>query len=142
MRISKINHICIMPQDRSYPTIQAFYQKEVPLLSSSSQIPSISSKPGDGFAETEIDTAIDPLLRKWNPSIYYTDTAIGELHTGPRAVTFSGRVLNFKTFSGKSKSEKAARGWIGIVLGDGTGCIYVSAATAKDFNLITIQCNN
>ncbi|EHL00322.1 hypothetical protein M7I_3819 [Glarea lozoyensis 74030] len=71
----------------SYPTIQSFYQPELP---ASTSIPeptsSQPSPPGDGFTESELLAAQDPLTRPWNPTREYTQLTISSLVPGPLPV--------------------------------------------------------
>ncbi|KAA8564859.1 hypothetical protein EYC84_010630 [Monilinia fructicola] len=66
---------------------------------------------GDGFTEEELNEAMDPLAKKWNPEREYEGVEVGELSVGPKAVTFVGRVVNFATVLGRSAKQPRARGW-------------------------------
>lgn len=84
------------------------------------------AEPGDGFTEEELAAALDPLKRKWNPARPYEACQIGELEQGPKAVTFTGRCVNFSTVFGKSTKEHSAKGWHRVLIKDDTGVISVS----------------
>jgi hypothetical protein len=51
------------------------------------------SKPGDGFTEEEVASALDPLNRKWDPDKEYEEQSIDQVIPGPRAITFVGRIV-------------------------------------------------
>ncbi len=50
-------------------------------------------KPGDGFTEEEVASALDPLNRKWDPDKEYEEQSIDQVIPGPRAITFVGRIV-------------------------------------------------
>ncbi|KFY52232.1 hypothetical protein V496_08590 [Pseudogymnoascus sp. VKM F-4515 (FW-2607)] len=104
----------------SSPTIHAFFKP----ISSPNNTPSY---PGDGFTPTDpsAEQSADPLYTPFTPTRTYTQHAIVALTAGSRAVRFQGRVANFRVTYGKSKRVSAAKGWVGIVVHDGTGGIYV-----------------
>ncbi|ESZ98210.1 hypothetical protein SBOR_1386 [Sclerotinia borealis F-4128] len=58
---------------------------------------------GDGFTEEELNEAMDPLTRKWNPSREYESVDVGAL--------IPGRVVSFATVIGKSAKQPRAKGW-------------------------------
>lgn len=75
-------------------SIQSFFQPEVP--SSPSHSPkrprTRKNDTGDGFSSSEVEAALHPVLRKWQPCAHYEDTDIGNLVPGPGCVTCMGRV--------------------------------------------------
>ena len=85
-----------------------------------------SSRPGDGFTADELEKAKDPLNCVFNPTREYAKCEIGSLEKGPNAVSFCGRVVNMSVSYGKSQTQSAAKGWINLVISDGTGAIMVS----------------
>ena len=104
----------------SYPSIQDFFQNEVPSSPSTSKkfSPNKScsdsdsaNKQGDGFTEEELTEAVNPLARKWSPGREYEEVDVGELVPGTKSVTFMGRVVSFTTVVGRSSKQKGARGW-------------------------------
>lgn len=125
-----------------HPSIQSFFKREVhplPTPPSTSKYtttslpsspppanPSSPTRPGEGFTPAELAAAQDPLACVFNPTREYEKREIGRLETGPLPVCFVGRVVNFSVTYGKSKSQGAARGCIGMVVADGTGAIAVS----------------
>lgn len=86
--------------------------------------PSPSSR-GDGFTEEELADASDPLNRKWNPHREYQKTTIDNLAPGPGAVTFVGRVVNFRVIFGSSPKQPKATGWHYLIIKDDTAAISV-----------------
>lgn len=103
------------------PTIHSFFK---PISSPPTNTPSY---PGDGFTPTDpsADQSADPLYTPFTPTRTYTQHAIVALTAGSRPVRFQGRVANFRVTYGKSKRVSAAKGWVGMVVHDGTGGIYV-----------------
>jgi hypothetical protein len=72
-----------------YPSIQAFYKREVTKLAEKEEVASEEAvNRGDGFTEEEMADAQDPLNRKWNPEREYEELNMAELFPGPKAVTF------------------------------------------------------
>lgn len=112
-----------MPQ--AYPSIQSFFQPEV--QSSMIELRGLPhQEPGDGFTSSEIEATLNPLKRDFNPDREYEELDIGELQPGPLAVMFVGRIVNFRTYFGKSKSQSAAKGWHHLVVRDEIGVVGVS----------------
>lgn len=83
-------------------------------------------QPGDGFTAAEIEKAKDPLNCVFNPTREYVKYEIGSLEKGPDAVSFCGRVVQMSVQHGKCQNENAAKGWINLIVADGTGAIMVS----------------
>jgi hypothetical protein len=109
----------------SYPSVQLFYQREV--LSSAPEPTALDTTlQGDGFTEEELAATQDPSSRKWNPEREYEELIIDKLVTGPLAVTFAGRVVNFNTYFGTSQKEKSAAGWHYLLIKDDTAAISVA----------------
>lgn len=94
--------------------------------SSYSNVVALQSRPGDGFTADELEKAKDPLNCVFNPTREYAKCEIGSLEKGPNAVSFCGRVVNMSVSHGKSQTQSAAKGWINLVVSDGTGAIMVS----------------
>jgi hypothetical protein len=109
-----------------YPSVQAFYRPEPVRNAIVTQNPVMLSGPGDGFTKEEVENALDPLKTPFNPTREYLQCDIGSLTPGPQAVTFMGRVVNFTTQYGKSKSHAAATGWHHMIVKDDTGGICVN----------------
>lgn len=85
--------------------------------------------PGDGFTKEEIERSKDPLNCVFNPTREYEKYVIGALKRGPNASCICGRVVNMSVTHGRSKSEAAAKGWVNLVVSDGTGGIMVCPLT-------------
>ncbi|EPE27351.1 Nucleic acid-binding protein [Glarea lozoyensis ATCC 20868] len=123
----------------SYPTIQSFYQPELP---ASTSIPeptsSQPSPPGDGFTESELLAAQDPLTRPWNPTREYTQLTISSLVPGPLPVTFNGRIVNLSTIRGTSQKEKSAAGWHYLLIKDDSSVISVKLYFAQTPYTLTL----
>jgi hypothetical protein len=110
-----------MPQ--GHPSIQSFYQREVNVAEEVSQAEPV--RQGDGFTEEELADALDPMKRKWNPEREYEEQGIGQLIPGPRAVTFTGRIVNINTVLGRSQKQPKASGWHYLIAKDDTAAISV-----------------
>jgi hypothetical protein len=113
-----------MAPTQAYPSIQAFYKREVP-TSAGSAAPPEPPRQGDGFTEGELADALDPLNRKWDPEREYEESGIAELVPGPKAVTFVGRVVNVSTVWGRSQKQPKAAGWHYLILKDDFAAISV-----------------
>ncbi|KFZ03787.1 hypothetical protein V501_09306, partial [Pseudogymnoascus sp. VKM F-4519 (FW-2642)] len=105
----------------SSPTIHSFFK---PISSPTAN--NTPSYPGDGFNPTDpsADSSTDPLYTPFAQTRTYTQHAIVALTAGSRPVRFQGRIANFRVTYGKSKRVSAAKGWVGMVVHDGTGGIY------------------
>lgn len=110
----------------SYPSVQAFYRPEPDQGATKTHEAATISNPGDGFTKEEVENALDPLKSPFNPNREYLQCDIDSLTPGPQAVTFTGRVVNFNTQYGTSKSHAAATGWHHMIVKDDTGGICVS----------------
>jgi hypothetical protein len=108
----------------SYHSIKSFYQPEIP-TSIPEPTPPQPSPPGDGFTESELLAAQDPLTRPWNPTREYTELTISSLVPGPLPVTFIGRIVYLSTIHGTSQKEKSAAGWHYLLVKDYSGVISV-----------------
>jgi hypothetical protein len=114
----------------NYPSIQSFYKREFAPSANDGEESQLSpSKRGDGFTEEELEDALDPLKRKWNPEREYEEVTINKLIPGPNAVIFLGRVVNFSTILGSSQKQPKAAGWHYILLKDDTAAISVCSFT-------------
>ncbi|RFU33351.1 Acting on ester bonds protein, partial [Scytalidium lignicola] len=111
----------------SYPSIQSFYQREP---SKSTQLTQ-SPVSGDGFTTADLTSHLEPSSRKWNPKREYDVLPIGDLVPGPRAVTFNGRIVNFRTIHGKTQKQPKASGWQYLIVKDSGGAISVKLYFAQ-----------
>ena len=109
----------------SHPSIQSFYQREIPVKEAKRHQSKELSIPGDAFTKEEIEDALDPLNAHFNPRREYQRCDIASLIPGPRAVIFMGRIVNFSVYYGRSKSHAAAKGWHRIIVKDNTGALCV-----------------
>lgn len=108
----------------SYPSIQSFYKRETPLLAKQKE-DAVPVRQGDGFTEEELEDAMDPLKRNWNPEREYEESRIDQLIPGPKAVTFVGRIVNLSTIFGSSQKQPKAAGWHYLIVKDDTAAISV-----------------
>jgi hypothetical protein len=114
----------------SFPSVQSFFQPAIPLQKAVRREAAITT-PGDAFTEEEVESTLDPLNSKFNPNREYLKCDIGTLIPGPQTVTFMGRVVNFSTVYGRSKSHVAAKGWHHMIVKDDTGAVCVSDPNSR-----------
>jgi hypothetical protein len=114
----------MMAPPRAHPSVQSFYKREVSKPEKELSVPP-ETAPGDGFTEEELSSALDPLNRKWEPEREYEESGIEDLIPGPRAVTFSGRVVNMSTIWGRTPKQPKAAGWHYLILKSDTAAISV-----------------
>lgn len=106
------------------PTPKTSPQKQV--ASSCLQRSASPTKTGDGFTEEEIRDALKPRpAQQWQPVTDYVECDIRDLATGPRAVTFMGRVANIFDLMNTPKTPKSAKGCIKLCVKDDTAAITV-----------------
>lgn len=114
----------VASMDVNFPSIQSFYSRELPPSSQDAGGESSkSAKPGDGFTSSEVEAALDPLSRPWEPSRHYEMCPISLLETGPRNYQISGRIVNFA-------DNFREQGFHFLVVTDGSGAIAVSSLVA------------
>ncbi|KAL7623056.1 hypothetical protein AAE478_006735 [Parahypoxylon ruwenzoriense] len=121
--------------DNSFPSIRSFYSRELPLTSSDADLEFASSNTaGDGFTSSEIEAALDPLSRPWEPPRLYETCPIALLETGPHNYQISGRIVNFST-------DVRQQSYHSLVVTDGSGAIAVKLHYAKtsDYQLLLGQ---
>ncbi|KAI0179205.1 hypothetical protein GGR52DRAFT_588955 [Hypoxylon sp. FL1284] len=102
--------------DSPYPSIQSFYAREIAPTSSSQNEPPSPSKPGDGFTSSEVEAAINPLSRHWEPSRPYETCPISLLEAGPHDYRIHGRIVNFMMVE---------HSHVHLVVSDGSGVVVV-----------------
>ena len=119
------DHSCIMPPQA--PSIQSFFQPEVPSSSSHKPYKRTAGKmdTNDGFTSSEVEATLHPSLHKWQPRAIYTAVDIGSLVPGPGCVTLVGRIVNFYDQTMNSKSPQAAKGCLKVIVKDDTGAFTV-----------------
>ena len=108
----------------SYPSIQSFYKREIPLPAKTKE-DAVLVRRGDGFTEEELEDALDPRKRNWNPEREYEGSRIDQLIPGPKAVNFVGRIVNLSTIFGSSEKQPKAAGWHYLIVKDNTAAISV-----------------
>ena len=121
-----------------FPSIQSFFQtKSSP---NSKDQPSSSAKiAGDGFTAAEVDAVLHPSIdNSWTPTQDYEERDIGALDSGPKCVTFMGRIVNFYDQATPSKKPRAARGCIKLILADDTGALTVSLISIRGYRHMAV----
>lgn len=105
-------------------SIKSFYKREVQTeQQTSSHI--LCTKVGDGFTEAELVNSLDPLRRNWDPDRNYIRLSINQIRAGPKHISFSGRIVNMKTYFGVCTQQQKANGWHYLIIKDDTGAIFV-----------------
>ena len=108
------------------PSIMSFYHPELSTDKTKGSINGPSCSSSDGFTAQEIESALHPVLHKWQPRGKYEDVDIGALVPGPGCVALIGRVVNFYDQATPSKKPHAAKGCLKVIVKDDTGAIVVS----------------
>ncbi|KAK1488259.1 hypothetical protein CCUS01_14734 [Colletotrichum cuscutae] len=108
----------------SAPSIQAFYQREVPATPQDASRDRTGFPRADGFTQAEVESGHDPLGRIWNPSEEYSEVHIGQIEPGPNRICFTGRVVNYAPalLDSKNNYNRPAHQ---LIIVDGTGAIAV-----------------
>ena len=105
-----------MASSHKNSSIQAFFS---PTTSSSSTKQAPSSSIGDGFTSEELHEALKPSpVEPWQPKVEYLECEIRDLHPGPRAVTFMGRVANIFDVANAPKTPRSAKGCVKLCVKD------------------------
>lgn len=107
------------------PSIQSFFQPEVPSLPSKKSTFAIDLEAGDGFTPAEIQATLHPALHRWQPRCKYKPIDIGGLSPGPGCITVQGRVVNLHEQPFSSKMPHAAKGCLSLIVKDDTGAFRV-----------------
>lgn len=128
------------------PSIQSFFQPEVPTTRKTQKPSSHHSPPdtSDGFTTSEIEAALHPSLHKWQPRTAYTSTSIGNLVAGPGCIKLTGRVVNYHDIATPSKMPHAATGCLKLIVKDDTGAFTVSSTRShqsSSFALSRLPCS-
>ena len=88
------------------------------------------SAPSDGFTSAEVDTVLRPSINKfWTPTEDYTEMDIENLVSGPRRITFQGRIVNLYDQRTLSQKPHAAKGCMKCVVKDDSGAVTVCQYT-------------
>ena len=121
-----------------FPSIQSFFQTKSS-LDSKDQLSSSATVAGDGFSAAEINAVLHPSTdSSWTPTQDYEERDIGALDSGPKCVTFMGRIVNFYDQATPSKKPRAARGCIKLILADGTGALTVSLISIRGYRHMAV----
>ena len=105
-----------MASSHKNSSIQAFFS---PTTSSSSTKQAPSSSIGDGFTSEELHEALKPSpVEPWQPKVEYLECEIRDLHPGPCAVTFMGRVANIFDVANAPKTPRSAKGCVKLCVKD------------------------
>ncbi|KAL8640312.1 MAG: hypothetical protein Q9228_002753 [Teloschistes exilis] len=107
------------------PSIQSFSKSEMSIPRQSSTVPYDS---GDGFTIAELEMALHPATRSWEPRKQYHSLQIDELTPGPQYVTVTGRVINLYD---SQKSSQLPYGCSRALVRDDTGVLLVRLWYAK-----------
>jgi hypothetical protein len=81
---------------------------------------------GDGFTSEELETVLYPPSTQWAPTQDYEEANIGNLRACSHPITFTGRIVNLYNRRDSSKSERAAKGVLKLMVADDTGAVTVS----------------
>jgi hypothetical protein len=113
------------------PSIQSYfsYSPSKPRRSSPSP-PSkaTQSATGDGFTAQETEAVLHTSPDEWLPSQHYEEMNIGSLLSGPKCVTFTGRIVNIYDQCTPSQRAMAAKGCLKMIVADDTGALTVESA--------------
>jgi hypothetical protein len=113
-----------MASSHKNSSIQAFFSPTTSSSAPTKQAP--SSSIGDGFTYEELQEALKPLpIEPWQPKVEYLECEIRELHPGPRAVTFMGRVANISDVANAPKTPKSAKGCVKLCVKDDHDAVTV-----------------
>ncbi|KAI6890359.1 hypothetical protein KC318_g14656 [Hortaea werneckii] len=94
---------------------------------------------GDGFTSQEKSDALKPdFAQPWVPPADYEECQIRELHPGPQAVTFMGRVANIFDIANTPKTARSAKGCVKLCIKDETGAITVRVWFASQIPVIRL----
>ncbi|KAI1495171.1 hypothetical protein F5X96DRAFT_613698 [Biscogniauxia mediterranea] len=105
-----------------FPSIQAFYSKELPPSSPNSSDQPIPLNAGDGFTSSEIDAVLDPHSRPWQLTRIYEACPIALLQGGARDYQISGRIVNLSTTVASSPGHVS---YSFLVVSDGSAVITI-----------------
>jgi hypothetical protein len=122
-----------------FPSIQSFFQTKSP-PTSKDQPSSSAIIAGDGFTAAEVDSVLHLSIDgSWIPTQDYEKRDIGVLDSGPKHVTFMGRIVNFYDQATPSKKPRAARGCIKLILADDTGALTVSLISIRWYRHMAVS---
>jgi hypothetical protein len=123
----------IMANSHKNSSIQAFFSP-TPASSSPTKQPPSSSSIGDGFTSEEVQEALKPAaVEPWQPKVDYLDCEIRDLHPGPRAVTFMGRIANIFDVANAPKTPRSAKGCVKLCVKDDHDAVTVRVWYANHY---------
>jgi hypothetical protein len=123
----------IMANSHKNSSIQAFFSP-TPAPSSPTKQPPSSSSIGDGFTSEEVQEALKPApVEPWQPKVDYLECEIRDLHPGPRAVTFMGRVANIFDVANAPKTPRSAKGCVKLCVKDDHDAVTVRVWYANHY---------
>ena len=109
-----------------FPSIQSFFQSEIPTAMKAPMSPAPLAEAGDGFTPEEIQATLKTTLHKWQPRCEYPEIDISSLEPGPGCFELKGRVVNMQDEKQSStKMPHAAKGCLKLIVRDDTGVISV-----------------
>lgn len=109
-----------------FPSIQSFFQSEIPTAMKAPTSPAPLAEAGDGFTPEEIQATLKTTLHKWQPRCEYSEIGISSLEPGPGCFELKGRVVNMQDEKQSSaKMPNAAKGCLKLTVRDDTGVISV-----------------
>ena len=114
-----------MATQHQFPSIQSFFDKEIPVKKDETRLSNLQTDTNDGFSENEVQAALHPALHRWNPCNEYVECDIGSLLPGPGCRALQGRIVNFYQQQTLSKKPQAAKGCLKVVIKDDTGTLMV-----------------
>ena len=106
------------------PSIQSFFQPEVPTTPTPTRATNLPTATGDGLALEEVEST-KPTLHRWRPRCAYHEVDIGSLEAGPGCVMVVGRVVNMRDEKQSSNMPYAAKGHLRLIIKDDTGALSV-----------------
>ena len=112
----------------SAPSIQSFFQREVPSIKTNKPAVPIDLETGDGFTSSEIEATLHPTLHIWQPRCEYREVEINDLTPGPGCVTVQGRIVNLFEQPFTGKMPQAAKGCLHVIVKDDTGAFRVMSS--------------
>ena len=114
----------------SFPSIQSFYQKEVPSSSPAQVATGEVPRQSINTVRGEDGDTDRPLTVQWSPRQDYNDMQILDLSNGPGAIKFQGRIVNYCTARDvAARRPYLPQGHHFLVIKDDTGVIAVGFCT-------------
>lgn len=105
------------------PSIQSFFQPEIPTTPTPTKGKNRSADTGAGFSE--VDPTLKPQLHRWQPRCAYNELNIDNLDAGPGCIMVVGRVVNMSDEKQSSNMPHTAKGHLKLIVKDDTGALSV-----------------